>query len=173
MATVSERYRDRVIPVDSPYKRDVLERAKILAKTPNGHVGQPGRSLKSNLKAYDNTMAKLGLTKKALGVTGHGLRHQFANDGFEQATGCKTPVRGGRPGEVDKAAEMVAKAKISEELGHTRASITAAYFGRHTAPQKHSSAQRDLECAADNGVASSLRHSVDVPVGEGSEPRVP
>lgn len=119
--------RRRVLPVDSERKRLALARAMDVARGPNDHLGHPGRTLKQNLRRIDYVMAKLGLTHQALGVTGHGLRHEFANDLYEAEAGSTSPLRGGEV--VEPALDRPARLKVAEALGHGRLQISGAYLG--------------------------------------------
>ena len=40
-------------------------------------------------------MKKFGVTQKALGVTPHGLQHEYAGERYEAVAGAAPPVRGG------------------------------------------------------------------------------
>jgi integrase len=72
-------------------------------------------------------LRRFEITKAALGVTAHGLRHQHANDRYEELSGEPSPVRGGAgAGDADGAARMA----VSSELGHGRIEITDAYLGQ-------------------------------------------
>jgi len=61
-------------------QRSALDLALQFALHPSSHLGHPGLSLKQSLKRFDNVMQKAGITKRQLGVTAHGLRHQFAHE---------------------------------------------------------------------------------------------
>jgi integrase len=77
--------RPRDIPIETEFQREVLDRVK-------SHIGKTkalgwecmvnGRaaSHKQRLDRYKNYMQALGITKAMLGVTGHGLRAQFAEN---------------------------------------------------------------------------------------------
>jgi hypothetical protein len=73
-------------------------------------------------------MRRLGLTKKALGVVGHGLRHEYANDLYEETSGEPSVVRGGA-GLLSRAADADARRAVTQDLGHARLSVTASYLG--------------------------------------------
>jgi hypothetical protein len=75
-------------------------------------------------------MAKLGITHQALGITGHGLRHEYANDLYEKETGVMPPLRGGTV--VDRPLDRDARLKIAQELGHGRIQIVGTYCGKRT-----------------------------------------
>jgi hypothetical protein len=71
--------------------------------------------------------ARSGATRRALGITVHGLRHRYAADRYETLSGTPAPVRGGRL--ADREADLRARLGVAEELGHGRAQIAGAYLG--------------------------------------------
>lgn len=97
----------------------------------------PNASLARNLNRYRNVMTELGITRAGLGVTGHGLRAQFAIEFLERRghavsvrTGAEYPLSAlGIPpdGRADQRAD---RAALSQQLGHSRISVTTAYTGR-------------------------------------------
>ena len=119
--------RVRFVPIDTPEKRAALEEAKQLVKSETGHLGDPTKSLRQNIRRFKHICDKFGITKAKLGVTLHGLRHQYAVERYEKFSGTPAPVRGGAPvaREVDRAARL----QVAEELGHSRENITGAYLG--------------------------------------------
>lgn len=119
--------RDRVIEIRSDFQREVLDRAKKMAKTLNGHIGNPNRHLKQNLRRFSYVMNRFGITQADLGVTAHGLRHQFLQDRMQQI-GVTPPVRGGEMHQDQQVIDY-ARHVVAEEAGHTRLSITSAYCG--------------------------------------------
>lgn len=103
--------------------------ARALEVAPNGgHIGYPGLSLKQALRRFSNTLYRAGVNMKTLGVTGHGLRHQFATDLYVELAEVAPPVRGGGPvaAETMRAAYLT----VAEQLGHGRPQIAGAYLGR-------------------------------------------
>ena len=66
-------------------------------------------------------------TNHDLGVTPHGLRHQYANDRYELFSGVSSAVRHGPP--VDPAVDTAARLEVASELGHARKEIAGAYLG--------------------------------------------
>ena len=88
----------------------------------------PHYDLKQWLTRCYTVLARHGVTRKH-GLVTHGLRHQYANDRYEELTGEPSPVRGacrsmprrsGRPPGTHR------------RLGHARPSITHAYYGRES-----------------------------------------
>lgn len=72
-----------------------------------------------------------GIRKDDLGVTPHGLRHQFGTDLFMELTGLPAPVLEKVPHEVyEQEIETVRAAllEISRQMGHERPSISGAYL---------------------------------------------
>lgn len=118
----------RVVPIETQHQREVLDKAKRLITNPNGRIGGDGvRNLKQAYDRFSYVMKKFGVTKKDLGATPHGLRHQYANDKYERETGEASPVRGGEA--TDRDADIIARAKTSLALGHIRTDITNSYYG--------------------------------------------
>lgn len=121
--------RPRDIPVKTPEQQELIERA-LQSVAPGHYVGAPGRTAVQNANRFYNVLRRFKITKAALGVTAHGLRHQHANDRYEELAGEPSPVRGGAGvGEADEAARMA----VSSELGHGRIAITDAYLGKSLA----------------------------------------
>lgn len=121
--------RARMVPIDTPRKRELLEQAKEIARGNARGVlsAKPGMPLRTALKRYYYLADRVGLTKAKLGVTLHGLRHEFAGSLYKQITGVDAPVNGGR---IDNP-ELVRRAMqiTSEQLGHGRKDAGAAYLG--------------------------------------------
>lgn len=121
--------RARMVPIDTPRKRELLEQAKEVARRNTRGVlsAKPSQPLRAALKRYYYLAERVGLTKAKLGVTLHGLRHEFAGELFKQITGVEAPVNGGRiddPSLVRRAMQIT-----SEQLGHGRKDAGAAYLG--------------------------------------------
>ena len=72
-------------------------------------------------------MPRFGVTKRQLGITAYGLRHQYANDRYEDFAGAPAPVRGGD--RLDREVDRSARLQVAGELGHARENISTAYLG--------------------------------------------
>lgn len=120
--------RERFEPVETAEQRRVLDLAKSFAADLNASVSDPNLSLKSARGLYWRTVARFGITKRALGVTSHGLRHGYACDKYKQLTGQDAPVRGG--GEVPEDLHRFAEDQIARDCGHSRSAIVKAYIGK-------------------------------------------
>lgn len=118
----------RFAAVRSEDQREALQEACQLARGPRGHIGRPGLTLKQSLDLFSNVVRQVGLTKKELGVTPHGLRHQFAGDLYFEIANVKAPVQDGEP-LVDAAAMKDAYRQVARQLGHNRPQISNAYLG--------------------------------------------
>ena len=119
--------RDRVVPIDTPDKRELIDRAKTFAASKLASTSDPTRTLAQVKSHYYHVLRSCGITR-ADGLTGHGLRHGYANDRYEQITGQPAPVRGGTTPDLDT--DQAARLEVAEELGHSRESITTHYLGR-------------------------------------------
>jgi integrase len=119
--------RVRWIPITSPEQQAALTFARTVVHSPASPMGNPARDLRGNLRRLDYALARFGLTRAALGVTAHGLRHQALNDAYEAQTGVPTPVRGG--GTVAMDADRAARYKVSNLAGHARRRAAGAYIG--------------------------------------------
>lgn len=118
----------RLIPLVSEVQREAIARAKKYVVFPTTYLGHPHMTLLQALDRYKNVLSSAGITKKVLGVTGHGLRHQFAGDKFFDLAHIACPVRGGDPLHDPELLERVLGA-VSQQLGHNRPQITQAYCG--------------------------------------------
>jgi integrase len=120
-------------PVRARAQREVLERAKALAdKHPRRELSIPGLTAQQMQSHFKWVMRRNGITKKGMGVTPHGLRHQFASDLFRDLTGMPVPVSGLLPAAEYHKQEMLvhrAMQEISEQMGHVRPGISSTYTG--------------------------------------------
>jgi site-specific recombinase XerD len=123
-------------PAREAWQREVLERAKQRC-TRRGTLAPVHYTLAQAKEALRYRLRRLGIHngEGGLGITPHGLRHQFGTDSFQEITGLPAPVLGllppaayaEREGEVRKALLYV-----SGQMGHARPYITGAYVGSVT-----------------------------------------
>jgi integrase len=118
----------RFVAIRNDEQRAAIEMALPFAPHASSHLGHPGLTLKQSLKRFDNVMRKAGVTRRHLGVTAHGLRHQFAQEFHVELTDVQAPVRGGEAC-VDAAILKAALLEIARQLGHNRPQIVNAYCG--------------------------------------------
>ncbi|MCK9987522.1 MAG: hypothetical protein AzoDbin1_03994 [Azoarcus sp.] len=126
--------RERSVDIETDYQRKVLDEAKAMVRGKTGHVGRPEHTLKQALDRFSNVCRRFGISKSALGVTAHGLRHQGLNDLFESVAGVPSPIRS--EGDMRAAIDAVgreqidlARARVSQAAGHARLSISGSYIG--------------------------------------------
>ena len=124
--------RARNIPMDSPAQRKIIEYIKTIIKKGEkvGWCDVDGTpyDLKVNINRYGYLMRKLGMTKKDRGVTGHGLRAEYSEDQALRL-GYIPPTLGGTNDQMSKEDLTIKQKQVSERLGHSRSSVTAAYYG--------------------------------------------
>lgn len=120
----------RYVSLDNDEKRAALEFACQLAKVTEAHIGWEGLTLKQAVKRMANIMQKFGVTKKELGVTLHGLRHERLHEIHEEITGEPCAIRGGNLENIDPELELKARHVMTTEAGHARICITTAYSGK-------------------------------------------
>jgi integrase len=124
--------RPRTVPINDDLKRGTLATVKnFIAKKcgrASGHIGHPDKTLLQNMKRYSYVMGACGISKKELGVTGHGLRAEYAIDQLIKR-GLIPTIRGGT-GQANSAFKTKAAAlQVAAELGHNRCSVMTAYAG--------------------------------------------
>ncbi len=121
--------RARMVPIDTDEKRALLEQAKTIARGNSRGIlsNKPSMSLNRAIARFYYLTRKVGICKNGLGVTLHGLRHEFAGSVYKEATGVEAPVNGGRLDDLDLARR--AMQITSEQLGHSRKHAGAAYLG--------------------------------------------
>jgi integrase len=134
----------RFVPVDTPERIAALAVAQTVAQGQDAHMGDPERSLLDNLRRFDYVLKKFGITKKVLGVTVHGLRHEALIGHYERIAATAPPVRGGAlvSREIDRAARL----STARLAGHNRIRASGAYLGssvvmRSKTPESSSNAK--------------------------------
>lgn len=129
--------RPREIPIENAWQRDILDYVK--SKTPktaslgwdsdaSGRLLQDRERLKFAKSKYSRCMRAIGITKERVGTSGHGLRAEYAEN-IALLQGLVPPTLGGRADQMP-AEDLHAKLRhTSENLGHSRESVTGAYYG--------------------------------------------
>lgn len=151
--------RERVVLVETPEQRAVLEYAKSKVHHVNEHIGHPDLNLEQAIRRFTYVMERFGVTKRGLGITSHGLRHEHLNDLYEKVTGVPSPVRSGSvTGDLDRLTHDIARARVSQEAGHSRLGIASAYIGARTSaartPEQKADWARIRELSANGEVLS-------------------
>lgn len=144
--------RPRDIYIDTDEQRKVLDHVKALLK-PNERMGWLTRcdgskaSLDYSLDKWSKMLAKIGITKQASNCTGHGLRAQYAENAALIAD-MIPPTLGGSGGQMPKAVRDLKRFQVSELLGHSRKSVTGAYYGSFGRDDSPDSPERTKDAIA-------------------------
>lgn len=120
-------------PVISAWQRDVLERAKVHAQqNRKGTLSIQGKNLMQSKAHFYYQIRKVGISRQQLGVTAHGLRHQYAARRYNQITGFGAPVGKNAPMAITpdvRDADLQARMEITRQLGHFRPDLPQSYLG--------------------------------------------
>ena len=119
--------RPRQVPIRTEAQRHLLAAARALAPQPHSALIPEAYRLRSWIQHYYYVLRACGIHRRA-GLVGHGLRHGYANDRYEELAGQPSPVRGGGAN-LDRTTDRAARLQVSGELGHARERITTAYSG--------------------------------------------
>lgn len=114
------------------WQRQILERAKVLAnKHPKGVLAIKGMDLQHMKHRVSYVCRQHGVAKAGLGITLHGLRHQFGTSLFTDLCGLPAPVlQAIPPDEYTRFSAQVKAAflEVSRQMGHERPGISGAYL---------------------------------------------
>jgi integrase len=122
--------RTRYVPIRNEAQREVLDRAILMAdQNQRKSMVHPGKDLTQSIRRVYYVCEKFGITREQMNITPHGLRHEYANDRYEEIAGVPSSVRGGDPRFGSQFDDDEARHTVTRELGHARLSITSAYTG--------------------------------------------
>ncbi len=123
----------RTVPVNTPERVRVLQWAISVANSGNSkRVRWPDCTWKqAQRRFYHYVNNRLGISKKDMGVTPHGLRHGYVQDAYREQTGLPTPVEGGALGKIDRETHQMASMTVSRWVGHGRIDVTTSYGGSY------------------------------------------
>lgn len=121
--------RDRQVAIDTAVQIDVLRRAVDLVKKTGGTMIPVQYSLEQWRNHYYYVVREHGIRKDGLGVTSHGLRHQYLHQVWTRITGELPPVKGG--GAVDQDIAQLAMTTVVERAGHYDFKKSGAYLGKY------------------------------------------
>lgn len=120
--------RPRRIPILTEKQRAVIALCQAHVGTTMRSLIPDDKSYYQQLKHYENTLAKAGIRR------GHGLRHAYAQQRYQELTGWPCPAKGGPTSDAlsaeQKKIDAQARQQISTELGHKRPEIVAQYCSR-------------------------------------------
>lgn len=123
--------RSRRVAIDTVEQREAFEWARRVAAENGGSLRWPSLTWRQAQARFYELAKKLGITKAALGVTAHGLRHGYAHRKYQDLAGVLPAVRGGDPKHVDVEAHRLATIATSRALGHGRLQVGSMYNGSH------------------------------------------
>jgi len=156
--------RPRDIHIETPEQRKVLDIVKARLKK-SETLGWPTRpdgsasDLAYSTRKYSRLLPQIGITRNEALVTGHGLRAQYAENAALIASLIPVTL-GGTGGQMEKDELNLNRAKVSEKLGHSRLSITPAYygsFGRDSTPDSPDRTKLAVEGAVSKIPTDKLR----------------
>jgi len=156
--------RPRNVPIDTPEKRQLIDRCKAVVPDVTDSISGKFRGLKETVNWYKEKNELIGATLAGkIGKQPHGLRHTFAQNELMKR-GVTVTVKGAAGIPVDapplnSAGRKVARLEVAEAMGHSRVSVTGAYAGSlRTIPVKN--ADQNVEAAASNAPIESLPATV-------------
>jgi site-specific recombinase XerC len=151
----------RWIPLNSESRMAVVRHAQETVGSRDAHMGNPALDLRANLQRFNYVLRKFGVSRRVLGVTAHGLRHEVMNDTYHDTSGHPSPVQGGGP--VCAEDDLRARRAVSALAGHHRQRAAAAYIGarpRSFATDTPSTESDDDETAsAESDVKADIKAS--------------
>ena len=128
---IAKNGRFRSIPIEDgdfgKAQRWVLERVKSVCKK-SEMLNWPGLTLLQGENRYYQRMKYLGITKFDSGVTGHGLRAEYAEN-LLALKGLMPPTLGGTKDQMDKKSRDKILLEVQNALGHGDLHTVSAYFG--------------------------------------------
>jgi integrase len=156
--------RDRTVPID--VKLEVLLEAAKLSNHFTGSTIPHGMTKQQWKWRYYKVLAKHGVTESGIGVTSHGLRHQFLQQMYERLTGVPAAIKQSTE-RVDREAHREAIQRVVEAAGHSRATKANAYLSTHNAmaEKKNRSLTREMAeqaVANANGVKSHAAEALGI-----------
>ena len=120
--------RDRVVPIEHDWQRQILKEAQALVKRKADSVIPREKNFRQWQDHFYYVCQKVGISRKQ-GLTSHGLRHERLNQLYEEKTGQASPIKGQKKGTVSREEDSIARQEVAEVAGHSRPKIAAAYLG--------------------------------------------
>jgi site-specific recombinase XerC len=121
--------RERVVSIRTERQKALVEELLSKVSRVNESLSHPDFDLKQSLRRTKYVAEHFGITKNGLGITLHGLRHQYLNDLYFEITGCHSPVRTGSVSLMISALEHdIARALVSKDAVLAGSDIRNAYI---------------------------------------------
>jgi site-specific recombinase XerD len=122
----SKGNRERFIPMLTKEQRDWLDEAKRLAQHKNNSLIPPNVSYKTYRARFDKACQRAGINHR------HGLRHQYAQQRYQELTEWLPPAKGGPTQNQltpeQKIIDRAVRLQVSLDLGHSRRNIVGIYI---------------------------------------------
>ncbi|CAD6556447.1 hypothetical protein LMG28727_06110 [Paraburkholderia kirstenboschensis] len=117
--------RPREVPIET--KIGILEEAAGLSNGLTGSTVPADRTLGQWRDWYYYVLEKHGITKRGMGITSHGLRHEYLQMLYKDTTGVPAPIKraDARP---DPKLHEEAMRRVVEAAGHSRLNKSGAYL---------------------------------------------
>jgi integrase len=117
--------RPREVPIET--KIGILEEAAMLSNGLTGSTVPADRTLSQWRDWYYYVLEKHGITKRGMGITSHGLRHEYLQTLYKETTGVPAPIKRAdqRP---DPDLHEEAMRRVVEAAGHSRLTKAGAYL---------------------------------------------
>ncbi|WP_176060308.1 helix-turn-helix domain-containing protein [Paraburkholderia sp. BCC1876] len=115
----------REVPLEA--KVGVLEEAARLSNGTTGSTVPADRTLKQWRDWYYYVLERHGVTKAELGVTSHGLRHEYLQVLYEKISGVPAPIKGS-DARAERGLHEQAMQRVVAAAGHTRKTKANAYL---------------------------------------------
>jgi Integrase/Phage integrase, N-terminal/Bacterial regulatory protein, Fis family len=125
--------RARDVPVE--VKVAVLEEAARLCNEVSGSTIPADHSLKQWRNRYYDVLKQHGVTKRDLGVTSHGLRHDYLQALYERITGVPAPIKGNDARPTPELHEEAMR-RVVAAAGHSRKTKANAYLSTFVAKDR-------------------------------------
>lgn len=116
--------RRREVPIQ--VREAVLIEAMKFANEKYGSTTPEDYTIPQWRNRYNYIMDKHGITKKGLGITSHGLRHEWVQEYYEFLTGVPAPIKGGDERPTIEAHKAAMREAV-EAAGHSLPSKTGMY----------------------------------------------
>ncbi|RWA55704.1 Fis family transcriptional regulator [Cupriavidus sp. UYMSc13B] len=121
--------RKREVPIR--LQLSVLAEAAKLVDPMSGSTTPASYSIKRWRGHYNSVLRKHGVYKKGLGVTSHGLRHEWAHRMYEEVAGVPAPVKGGAAPDLEAHRQAIQAVVLG--AGHSKDSKSGAYLSTFAA----------------------------------------
>jgi integrase len=117
--------RDRLVPIG--LRLAVLEEAAVLSNLYTGTTIPHGYTKQQWRDRYYHVLRKHGVRHSGIGVTSHGLRHQFLQQMYETLAGAPAPIKQQRESASAKL-HREARQRVVQAAGHSDVSKSNAYL---------------------------------------------